>query len=290
MSRTAQLKSTAAVLEPRTLNEALEMRARAPDAMPLAGGTDVMVSLEAGVIDPPRFLNLWRLDALRKIEDTPAGGVRIGALCTYTSLGRSDLVLRHASVLIEAARTVGATQIQNRGTLGGNIVNASPAGDTLPVLLALDAVFELSSAERGARLVAAADFFLGYRQTALLPDELLIAIHLPARNADDHTHYRKVGTRLAQAISKVVLGARLRVVDGQVVEARIAWGSVGPVPMRSPSVEAALLGVPIDVDAEAKVAQDIRPIDDIRSTADYRQRVAENVLRSFLRSVVQTRS
>ena len=280
--------SQAPVLDPHTLDEALALRASHPEAMPLAGGTDVMVYLEAGVIDPPRFLNLWRVAALRGISETGDGGLRIGALTTHTDLVRSEAARRVAPSLVEACSTVGAVQIQNRGTLGGNIVNASPAGDTLPVLLALDAVFELRSLHRGVRQVPAASFWRGYRKMDLAPDELLTAVHLPAASAGDHTHFRKVGTRLAQAISKVVLGARVRFERGVVTEARVAFGSVAPVPQRCPTVEAALTGRRAGAlaDAADAVARDIAPIDDIRSTADYRREIAARVLRSWLATIV----
>lgn len=277
--------SQAPVLDPHTLDEALSLRAAHPEAMPLAGGTDVMVYLEAGVIDPPRFLNLWRVAAMRGLSATDDGGLRIGALTTHTDLVRSEAAQRIAPALVEACSTVGAVQIQNRGTLGGNIVNASPAGDTLPVLLALDAVFEVQSLHRGVRRVPAASFWQGYRKMDLAPDELLTAVLLPARNAGDHTHFRKVGTRLAQAISKVILGARVRFgEDGVVTEARVAFGSVAPVPVRCPTVEAALIGRHTGALAEAadQVAADIKPIDDVRSTADYRREIAARVLRSWL--------
>lgn len=275
--------SESPVLDPRTLAEALRLRAAHPEAMPLAGGTDVMVYLEAGVIDPPRWLNLWRLNELRGLSRS-GETLRIGALATHTDIGRNADAQALAPALVEACRTVGAAQIQNRGTLGGNIVNASPAGDTLPVLLALDAVFELHSAARGERRVPAAAFWQAYRKMDLAPDELLVAVHLPAPGAGDHTHYRKVGTRLAQAISKVVLGARVRLEAGVVTEARVAYGSVAATPVRCPKTEAALVGRRAgDLAAAAdQVAQDIRPIDDVRSTAEYRRDVAARVLRGWL--------
>jgi len=195
-------------------------------------------------------------------------------------------IVHHADVpdaLRECARTVGALQIQNRGTVGGNIVNASPAGDSLPLWLALDAQFEVASIS-GRRRVAAADFWKGYRTVDLAPDELLVAVHIDSQ-PNDHLHYRKVGTRLAQAISKVVLGGRIRVADGVVTEARIALGSVAPVPLRLASVEAALVGKPIDPAAADLVVTDIAPIDDIRSTATYRNRVATRIVRSWLESL-----
>lgn len=190
-----------------------------------------------------------------------------------------------APTLVEAARTVGARQIQNRGTLGGNIANASPAGDSMPVLLSLDAELELASAARGVRRVALAAFYRGYKRVDLAGDELIVAVWLPKRDANDRVHFRKVGTRMAQSISKVVLGARVRIEGGVVTEARIGWGSVAATPVRSRAVEAALVGRAVDPGAAAKVRDDITPIDDVRSTAGYRLAVAERVLRRWLASI-----
>lgn len=278
---------TCPVDRPRTLADALALRAEHPDATVLAGGTDLMVSLELGAWAPTRVLDLWGVKELRGIHTTEGGVTRVGALCTWTDVARAGVL---PAALRDAARTVGAPQIQNRGTVGGNIVNASPAGDSLPMWLALDAELELRST-RGVRTVPAAAFWLGYRRTALAPDELLSAVLLPPRTwapaGPDHLVYRKVGTRLAQAISKVVLGGRLRVEGGVVTEARVALGSVAPTPVRLPSVEAALTGRPLAEApaAAALVARDIHPIDDIRSTADYRLRVAQNVVHTWLASV-----
>lgn len=268
--------SSAPVLTPKSLDEALAMRAERPDAMPLAGGTDVMVFLEAGTIDPPAFLDLWNLPKLRWISDD---GRTIGAGATWTDVARHPAVL---PVIRECALTVGALQIQNRGTVGGNIVNASPAGDSLPLWLVLDAEIEVASV-RGRRRVPAASFWTGYRKTALAPDELVVAVHVPDVSGD-RVHYRKVGTRLAQAISKVVLAGRLRVREGVVVEARVALGSVAPIPVRARAVEAALVGRPVDPSAAKDVLADIAPIDDVRSTASYRRAVATRIVRGWLAS------
>jgi CO/xanthine dehydrogenase FAD-binding subunit len=269
--------SRAPVWNPQTLMEALALRAEHPKATVLAGGTDLMVFVEGGSLHLDEVLNLWSCDELRGIKMT-SDGIRIGALNTWTDIRRDE---RLPAALCECARTVGAEQIQNRGTVGGNIVNASPAGDSLPLWLALDSVFEVASV-RGTRMVPASEFWTGYRTTALAGDELLLAVHIGI-HSDDRITYRKVGTRMAQAISKVVLGGRLQVQDGQVTHARLALGSVGPVPLRLPSVEAALIGKPIDPSAADAVAKDITPIDDIRSTADYRMTVATRIIRSWLK-------
>ena len=279
------LSSNAAVLTPSTLGEALELRAQNPDAVPLAGGTDVMVFLELGSIDPKSFIDLWGVRELDTIESKPDGGLRIGALVTYTTMVADTRVQASAPSLCEAARTVGARQIQNRGTLIGNIANASPAGDSLPVLLALDAEVELASAARGTRMVAMNDLYTGYRQLDMAADELITAVHLPPAHPDDHHYYRRVGTRLAQAISKVVMGARIRIEGRKVTQARIAYGSVAATPVRLPLVEQALVGRAVDPAVAGLVAQAIQPIDDIRSTSDYRLAVAQRILEGYLESL-----
>ncbi len=271
------LSCTAPVHQPRSLAEALAQRAVHPFATVLAGGTDVMVYLEGGALKPTAFLDLWRVDELRGIS-TSGGVTRIGALATWTDVASYAAL---PAALRDCARTVGAAQIQNRGTVGGNIVNASPAGDSLPMWLVLDASFELRS-WRGTRKVPAAEFWLAYKRTALAPDELLTAVIVPTVTGE--VRYRKVGTRLAQAISKVVLGLRVSFAEGRVSEARVAYGSVGPVPARASAVEGRLVGHPLteaNIDA-AVAALDIHPLDDIRSTADYRNEVARRVLRAEL--------
>jgi CO/xanthine dehydrogenase FAD-binding subunit len=266
--------SYAPVSRAHNLAEALALRASHPAATVLAGGTDLMVFVEAGQAAPTEILDLWGCADMRGITED---GHTIGALTTWSQVAHHPAL---PDALRACARTVGAVQIQNRGTVGGNIVNASPAGDSLPLWLALDAVFEVASV-RGSRRIPAAEFWTAYRKTALAPDELLVAVHI-APVPSDRLHYRKVGTRLAQAISKVVLGGRLRVVDGIVTEARVAFGSVAPIPVRALHVEAALVGHPVDPDAADQVAADIAPIDDIRSTRDYRLKVATNIVRAWL--------
>jgi CO/xanthine dehydrogenase FAD-binding subunit len=268
--------SEAQVWTATTLDEALQLRAEHPEATILAGGTDVMVFIEADTLRPESVLNIWPCADLKGIESIE-NGMRIGALSTWTEVG---LCAELPAALRECAATVGAAQIQNRGTVGGNIVNASPAGDSLPLWLVLDAQFELASV-RGRRMVPANEFWTGYRTTALAADELLLAVHIQWDPTDEIV-YRKVGTRMAQSISKVVLGGRLRVRDGIVAEARVAMGSVAAVPTRLPSVEAALTGRPISAQAADQVHLDIQPIDDVRSTADYRVAVAARVVRSWL--------
>jgi CO/xanthine dehydrogenase FAD-binding subunit len=257
--------------EARTLAEALRIMRDEESVIPLAGATDLYVSLNFGTLPGTRFLDLWRLAALRKI-DKRDGVLSIGALATYTQIIKSRHVRAQLPMLVEAARQIGGVQIQNRGTIGGNVANASPAGDSLPVLAAVDAVVVLRSVV-GERRVPLGEFYTGYRATVRQPDELITAIEVSP--LDGAQWFRKVGTRAAQAISKVVIGAvRAR-------RPRIAIGSVGPTVVRVRRTEDALAaGASID-EAVRVLSEEIRPIDDVRSTADYRRTVAGNLLRRF---------
>ena len=280
------------VTSPRDLEAAYAVLAAAPpDApgRPIAGGTDLMVALTGELGEPPASLvDLWAIDALRGIA-IDGGALSIGALTTYTEIRGSRLCHEHVPALVEAAATIGAAQIQNRGTLGGNIANASPAGDTLPVLLAADAVFVLGSA-RGERDVAAVDFWPAYRRTALAPDELIVRIQIPLVT-DREMRFRKVGTRRAQSISKVVLSAAWRSTPalsrGPWRDVRVALGSVAATPIRTVATEAALEGRapnPETADLAAEtLAGELAPIEDVRSTAEYRRLVAARVLHRIVR-------
>jgi CO/xanthine dehydrogenase FAD-binding subunit len=260
--------SPLALLQPRTLDDALAMLRDEGPLTPLAGCTDVYVTLNFGTQPATRFLNLWGLDELRGIEEMD-GGLRVGALATHTDLQRSPLVRARLPMLVDACSQVGGAQIQNRGTLAGNVANASPAGDTLPVLAVADAVVVLRGAG-GERRVPFNGFYTGYRATVMRPDELIVAIEVP--RVDGAQWFRKVGTRAAQAISKVVMAA----VRGD--RPRVALGSVAPTVVRLPGTEEALArGVPIE-EAQRILMREVAPIDDIRSTADYRSRVAANLL------------
>jgi xanthine dehydrogenase small subunit len=278
------------VTSPQDLAAAYAAMAEVPPARPIAGGTDLMVNLTGELGEPPeRIVDLWRLDALRGIA---IGGdaIVLGALTTYTDIRRSALCREHLPVLVEAAATIGAAQIQNRGTIGGNVVNASPAGDTLPVLLAADASFVLGSL-RGERTVPATEFWPAYRRPALAQDELLVRIRIPLA-AGYELRFRKVGTRRAQSISKVVIALGWR--DGGPAapgspwrDVRVALGSVAATPIRATTTEAALEGrspTPETADRAAEVlAAELAPIDDVRSTAEYRRLVAARVLHRFIR-------
>ena len=274
------------LVSPPTLADAYRLLAESV-YRPIAGGTDVLVQLSGGLGPPPdRLLDLWRLDELRGIE-LDGDALVLGALTTYSGIRRSAVCRDLLPALVEAAATVGAAQIQNRGTLGGNIANASPAGDMLPVLLATDATIVVGSV-RGERSIPAGSFWTGYRQTALRPDEIVIRIRIPLV-ADRQVRFRKIGTRRAQAISKVVVGlswvAPTSAASWRTV--RLGLGSVAERPIRVTATEAFLEGrLPTpDTAAEAaqRVAAEIQPIDDVRSTADYRRAVTARVLHRLIR-------
>ena len=269
------------LLEPKSLRDALNMLREEKSLVPIAGCTDLYVALNFGTLQGTRFLDLWRLDALRKIERR-GDALSIGALATHSDLIRSPLVRSRLPMLAAAAREVGGVQIQNRGTIGGNVANASPAGDTLPVLAAAGAFVWLQSAS-GTRRVPFTAFYTGYRQTVRRHDELIVAFEIPAVRG--RQWFRKVGTRAAQAISKVVMAGVVpstgsgRAADGSV---RIALGSVAPTVVRATRTEAALAaGASVEA-AQRTLVDEIAPIDDTRSTAIYRRRVAANLLARML--------
>lgn len=300
---------------PASVREALDVLARHPAARPFAGGTDLMVVLEAGQLPPGRYVSLQNCRELLGIEERAAGGVSIGALTTYTEIRNSARLAREYPLLAAAARETGGLATQNRGTIGGNIANASPAADTPPALLVYDAELEIVSAS-GTRRVPYLGFHRGYKKMDLAPGELIARIQLPSRVAwlpagasrDEvrppvpsravwlpaaagrgvtvKSYYRKVGARRAQAISKVCFAGSIRVDAGVVQDVRIALGSVAPTVVRAVRTEDALRGQPLDANAiasaERALLEEIAPIDDIRSTARYRARVAGNLLREFL--------
>jgi CO/xanthine dehydrogenase FAD-binding subunit len=270
---------------PHVLDEALDLLAREPGAWkPFAGGTDLMVLLEAGKLPHKHYINIWNLAELRGIEITDSH-ITLGALTTYTDVQAHELLRQEFPMLCQAASETGGLAIQNRGTLGGNIVNASPAADSPPALLAYDAELELVSTQ-GARWVPYHGFHTGYKQMNIRSDELLARIRLPRTTKGMKQYYRKVGTRRAQAISKVCLAALARINDDRIDDARIAFGSVAPIPQRCVRTESVLQGQKLDREviekARAELAREIVPIDDIRSTRNYRLRVALNLLEDFL--------
>lgn len=272
------------VRSPESLAEALEWLDQEPELRPFAGGTDLMVPFAAGTSKDRRFLNLWGLPALRAIETTDRTLI-FGALTTYTDLRGQAEVAKLFPNLLRSAEVTGALAIQNRGTLGGNIVNGSPAADTPPSLLAYDADVELRSAQ-GARWLSYAAFHTGYKRNALQPGELLTRILLRKPVGPGFHYFRKVGTRAAQSIAKVSLALHAKAVDGILTTFRVALGAVAPVPLRAARVEALLRGEPVTSirvrEAQAALQEDIAPIDDLRSTARYRRMVAANLLEEAL--------
>ena len=258
------------IATPRTLADALALIRDEP-LLPIAGSTDLYVGLNFGTLTAQRFMDITRLPELRGIAERDDPLV-IGAGTTYTTIMQSPLVQQRLPMLVHAASQVGGVQIQNRGTLGGNVANGSPAGDSLPVLAAAEALLVLRSSA-AERRVAFTEFYTGYRASVLRPDELIVEIEFP--RVDGAQWFRKVGTRAAQAISKLVIAAV------RAPQPRIAIGSVAATTVRLPHTEAALAaGATID-DAVNILETEIAPIDDIRSSADYRRQVAGNLLRRF---------
>jgi CO/xanthine dehydrogenase FAD-binding subunit len=275
---------------PGSLTEALALLAREPGIwQPFAGGTDLMVLLEAGKLSHKQFISVARLDDLRGIE-TNADYLTLGALTTYTDVQKQEVLRKEFPLLCAAAKETGSIATQNRGTLGGNIMNASPAADTPPALLVYDAEIELIS-QRGVRWVPYRGFHTEYKKTRIAPDELLRAIRLPRRIEKWREYYRKVGTRKAQAISKVCFAGAALMENGAIHDVRIALGSVAPVVQRAIKTEDALRGNKITASMIAAtketLVREIAPIDDIRSTSRYRLRVAQNLLGEFLSQLAQ---
>jgi CO/xanthine dehydrogenase FAD-binding subunit len=269
---------------PRNLSEVLKRMASEPGAWkPFAGGTDLMVLLEAGKLPQRKFLSIWKLPELRGIAVT-SSDIIVGALTTYAEVRRHEILVREFPLLCRAAAETGSIATQNRGTLGGNIANASPAADSPPALLVYDAELELVSAS-GTRRVPFHGFWQGYKQLGIRADELIASIRLPRRQSDWKQFYRKVGTRRAQAISKICFAGAARLENGRIADVRIALGSVAPIVLRATKTEALLRGealTPALVHAaQETLAKEIAPIDDIRSTAHYRLRVAQNILAEF---------
>jgi CO/xanthine dehydrogenase FAD-binding subunit len=270
---------------PGSLSEALALLAREPGVwQPFAGGTDLMVLLEAGKLPHKRFFSVAKLADLRGIEVT-TDSVILGALTTYSEIQKHPVLRSEFPLLCTAARETGSIATQNRGTLGGNIVNASPAADSPPALLVYDAEIELIS-ERRARWAPYHGFHTGYKKMQMGPDELLRAIRIPRRFKSWRQYYRKVGTRKAQAISKVCFAGAALMENGAIRDIRVALGSVAPIVLRAVKTENALrdksVTSAIVVAARETLVREIAPIDDIRSTARYRLRVAQNLLEEFL--------
>jgi CO/xanthine dehydrogenase FAD-binding subunit len=273
---------------PKTLAEALERMAREAGVWkPFAGGTDLMVLLEAGKLAQRKFLSIWKLPELSGIS-VSSSHVTIGALTTYSEVRRHEELMREFPLLCRAAEETGSIATQNRGTIGGNIANASPAADSPPALLVYDAELELVSSKE-TRWVQYHGFWKGYKTIDLRDDELIRGVRL-ARTTNGWKHfYCKVGTRRAQAISKVCFAGTARVIAGKIEDVRIALGSVAPTVLRATETETLLLGEKLTATvvhaAQMELAREIAPIDDMRSTARYRLRVAQNLLAEFCQSI-----
>lgn len=273
---------------PRNLAGALERMAKEPGVWkPFAGGTDLMVLLEAGKLAHRKYLNIWNCAELRGIAASD-DYIELGALTTYTEIRRDEILAREFPLLCRAAAETGSIATQNRGTLGGNIANASPAADSPPALLVYDAEIEMVSAG-GARWVPYHRFHFGYKQMDLQPSELIRRIRLPRNKRDWKQYFRKVGTRRAQAISKICFAAAARVDAGKIADVRIVLGSVAPTVIRATRAEEALRGrqpaTEIIKAAQDALAGEIAPIDDMRSTSRYRRAVARNLLAEFIESL-----
>lgn len=267
-------------LRPRSLDEAVRFLADDPSLVAAAGCTDLMVRGPEALHRMDRVIDLLAIPETRGIREID-GGIEIGATTTFTEIGRSPVVRAAFPALAEAAGQIGGWQIQNRATLGGNIANASPAGDSLPVLLALDAVV-IAAGAGGLRQIPYAAFHTGYRETALQPGEIVARVRLPLPPEGTVQAFRKVGTREAQAISKVVVALACRVADGRIAGLRLAAGSVAPTPvLLKTAVEGLEIAEAADL-AGREAAGGVQPIDDVRSTAEYRRFALERVVRRMI--------
>ena len=273
------------LVSPANIDEALRTLAAEPGVWkPFAGGTDLMVLLEAGKLPHKNYLNIWNLPELRGIEVSDSH-VTLGALTTFTEMLSHPVLKSEFPMLCQAASETGGLAIQNRGTVGGNVVNASPAADSPPALLAYDAELELVST-KGRRRTPYHGFHIGYKQMLIEPDELLARIILPRAAKNLIQHYRKVGTRKAQAISKTCFAGTALMHETTVADIRLVFGSVAPIPMRCVQTENSLRTRKLDAATIARakqtLAQEITPIDDVRSTRTYRLNVSLNLLEDFL--------
>lgn len=273
------------LVAPGSLGAVLDLLAAEPGKWtPIAGGTELMVAFSAGRLTAPKLVSLWSIPDLRAIESAPQS-IAIGAAATFLDLRRHAVIAADLPLLARAASWIGSVANQSRATLGGNLVNGSPAADSSPALLAYDAEIEMISV-RGTRRIPYAEFHTGYKRNVLAPDELLYAVHLSRRFSRHKQYLRKVGTRRAMAIAKVALGATVLIEQNFIREIRLGAASLAPYPARLVQTEAALLGRDITREtvraARSALLAEVQPIDDIRSTAGYRRRVAANLLDEFL--------
>lgn len=274
------------VLRPRAAHEAVRLFGRSPEAIPLAGGTDFMVSWNAGLLNGRTVLDLSAIKEWGRIRARPKG-LSIGSLVSHWRLQNHPVVQKDFPLLAVACATIGGIQIQLRGTLGGNLANASPAGDTFPPLAVYEPVVHVVSAE-GARTIPISELFTGVKRTSLRRSELIESIEVPfLPKRPRRQRFWKVGTRAASAISKIVAAGLLWMNgDGTIRELRFALGSMAPTVRRLHHVEGFVTGKKptkkVLDEACALLEKDVAPIDDVRSTADYRLEVSKNLLRSFL--------
>ena len=273
------------LIAPGTLPAVLDLLGSAlGEWTPIAGGTELMVAFAAGRLGARKLVNLWGIPDLRFIKATPESFV-IGACTTFLDLRGHAGLAAELPLLAKSATWIGSVANQSRATIGGNLVNGSPAADSSPALLVYDAEIEIVS-RRGNRRVSYFEFHTGYKRNVLAPDELLYAIHLPRRFANHRQYVRKVGTRRAMAISKVALAATALLQGNAISEIRLAAASLAPFPVRLYKTETALLGQAITKEtiqvARRVMLGEAQPIDDIRSTAEYRRRIGANLLQEFL--------
>jgi len=273
---------------PGSLAGVLELLASEPgEWTPIAGGTELMVAHAAGRLDARKLVSLWGIPDLRFVETRP-DSIVVGAGATFRDLRAHAGIAEQLPLLAKASSWIGSIANQSRATVGGNLVNGSPAADSSPALLVYDAEIELISL-RGRRRMTYTSFHTGYKRNAMAADELLFSVHIPIRFAHHRQYLRKVGTRRAMAISKVALAGTALIRDGIVSEIRLAAASLAAFPTRLIQTEEALLGKSINPDtihfARQVLLQEAKPIDDIRSTSEYRKNVAANLLEEFLRQL-----
>jgi CO/xanthine dehydrogenase FAD-binding subunit len=277
------------MVSPGTLESVLSLLAREPgEWTPIAGGTELMVAYAAGRLNSKKLVNLWSIRDLRFIR-VSADRVAIGAGSTFRDLRADAVVTTEFPLLSKAAGWIGSIANQSRATLGGNLVNGSPAADSSPALLVYDAQIEIVSL-RGTRVVPYTEFHTGYKRNVLAADELMLAVHLPRRFAQHRQYLRKVGTRRSMAISKTALAGCALISEGVAREVRIAAASVAAFPTRLYRAEEAIRGQAVGPEttaaARAAAMAEIAPIDDIRSTAEYRRIVTANLLQEFLSTLM----
>lgn len=271
-------------LSPKNLKEVVSLVSNHPNYKILAGGTDLCVQMNCGTLTPEGFINIWGLNELRGIIEED-DHIEIGALATHREISSNKIVKMYFQPLADSCKTIGAVQIQNRGTLAGNVMNASPAGDSLPVLLAYDAKI-LAVSKTGTRVIDFKDFYTGYKKTALKKDEFITKFQIPKAGPDEISRFVKIGQRKAQAISKVVACFRLGLDGDAVSKVAIAFGSVAETPIRLSKSEKIILGNKMDKKIVEKVMKsvekEVTPIDDIRSTGKYRRHICKILVKRFL--------